>query len=447
MTTETTTTPAISEADAALLAMVERTQAVIHFTPDGTILQANRNFLAAVEHTAEAVIGRHHRIFVDPDYAASAEYTSFWQRLRGGESFTDQFPRLTRTGRRIWIQATYAPVFDRDQNVARVVKVATDVTARREAVEDVARGLERLRDGDLTHRLQISDLPDLAILGESFNRMVEDWTKLIARVASVTQSVQGISSEIRGASENLSDRTTNQAAALGQSAAAVEQLTRTVREAANEAGQADDVARRTREMTEGSGTLVREAVQAMNLIQQSSGRISKIVSSIDAIAVQTNLLALNAAIEAARAGSAGRGFAVVAQEVRALAQRSSESAREINELIAESTRHVDNGADLVNRAGRDLTAVFDGVGHLSDTVGRIAMGISAQASTLTQINDAVSQLERLTQENAEMAVESTNAARLLSDASDSLTQQMLQFDVGDRVQSARTPAPLLMAAQ
>ena len=447
MTTEPAPTPAISDADAALLAMVERTQAVIHFTPDGTILQANKNFLAAVDYTAEAVIGRHHRIFVDPDYAASPEYADFWRRMRGGESFTDQFPRRTRTGRTIWIQATYAPVFAPDQSVIRVVKVATDVTAHREAVEDVARGLERVSAGDLTHRLRISEVPELAILGESFNRMVDDWTNLIARVASVTQSVQGISGEIRDASENLSERTGTQASALGQTSAAVDQLTVTVRGAADEARQADDVARRTRDMTEGSGALVREAIDAMGLIQQSSGKISKIVSAIDAIAVQTNLLALNAAIEAARAGSAGRGFAVVAQEVRALAQRSSESAREINELIAESARHVGSGVELVNRAGRDLTAVFEGVGTLSDTVGRIASGITTQAATLTQINDAVAQLERLTQENAEMADESTNAARLLAGASDTLTRQMSQFDIGDAAMMARTAAPQLMAAQ
>lgn len=441
------TTPAISDADAALLAMVDRTQAVIHFTPDAIVLHANTNFLAAVDHRAEDVIGRHHRMFVDPEYAASAEYARFWQRLRDGEIFTDQFPRRTRTGQRIWIQATYAPVHDAAGRVVRVVKVASDVTARREAVEDVARGLERLREGDLTHRLQVTDVPDLAILAQSYNQTVEGWCTLIGRVASVTRSVQGISGDIRVASENLSERSTSQASALGQTAAAVEQLTDTVRSAAAEAGQADGIARHTRTLTEGSGALVNDAIEAMGLIQQSSGRISKIVSAIDAIAVQTNLLALNAAIEAARAGSAGRGFAVVAQEVRQLAQRSSESAREINDLIAESARHVANGVDLVNRAGRDLGTVFDGVGTLSDTVGRIATGVTAQAATLAQINDAVSQLDRLTQENAEMAVKSTDAARLLSSASDSLTQEVAQFRVDLPVDMSRLRIAELMAAQ
>jgi methyl-accepting chemotaxis protein len=143
-------------------------------------------------------------------------------------------------------------------------------------------------------------------------------------------------------------------------------------------------------------------------------------------------LALNAAIEAARAGAAGRGFAVVASEVRQLAQRSSESAREIADLITESARHVADGVDLVNRAGKDLGEIFDGVGHLSETVGRIAQGVTAQSTTLSQINGAVAQLDRVTQENAEMVVESTTASRLLSKASATLADEVAIFQTRTR---------------
>ncbi len=433
----------LHEADAALLAMVDRTQAVIHFTPDGVVLHANANFLSALGYSADAVIGNHHRMFVDVDYARSPEYSRFWQRLREGHSFTDQFPRRTRTGATIWIQATYAPVFDDTGTVTRVVKIASDVTARRKAVEDLARGLERLRDGDLTHRLEVSSLADMAILGEAFNRTTENWNALIGRVSTVTQAVQGIGRDIQGASENLSDRTATQSSALGQTAAAVEQLTETVRTAAQEALRADDIATKTRGMTEGSSKLVDDVMQAMTLIQKSSGKISNIVSAIDAIAVQTNLLALNAAIEAARAGAAGRGFAVVASEVRQLAQRSSDSAREIADLITESARHVADGVDLVNRAGKDLGEIFDGVGHLSETVGRIAQGVTAQSTTLSQINGAVAQLDRVTQENAEMVVESTTASRLLSKASAHLADEVAIF----QTRTASIAAPMAVFSQ
>lgn len=416
-----------SEADAALLAMVDRTQAVIHFTPEGIVLHANTNFLKALGYSADAVVGQHHRMFLDTDYARSPDYSRFWQKLRDGHSFTDQFPRRTRTGSTIWIQATYAPVFDAAGRVTRVVKVATDVTERRNAVDDLAHGLERLSDGDLTHRIAVSALPDMALLGEAFNRTTENWNALIGRVTTVIQAVQGIGKDIQGGSENLSDRTATQSSALGQTAAAVEQLTETVRNAAQEAQRADGIATQTQSMTEGSSQLVNDVMQAMTLIQKSSGKISNIVSAIDAIAVQTNLLALNAAIEAARAGAAGRGFAVVASEVRQLAQRSSDSAREIADLITESARHVADGVDLVNRAGKDLGEIFDGVGLLSETVGRIAHGVTAQSTTLSQINSAVTQLDRVTQENAEMVVQSTSASRLLSKASAHLADEVAIF--------------------
>jgi methyl-accepting chemotaxis protein len=308
-----------------------------------------------------------------------------------------------------------------------VVKVATDVTERRNAVDDLAHGLERLSDGDLTHRIAVSALPDMALLGEAFNRTTENWNALIGRVTTVIQAVQGIGKDIQGGSENLSDRTATQSSALGQTAAAVEQLTETVRNAAQEAQRADGIATQTQSMTEGSSQLVNDVMQAMTLIQKSSGKISNIVSAIDAIAVQTNLLALNAAIEAARAGAAGRGFAVVASEVRQLAQRSSDSAREIADLITESARHVADGVDLVNRAGKDLGEIFDGVGLLSETVGRIAHGVTAQSTTLSQINSAVTQLDRVTQENAEMVVQSTSASRLLSKASAHLADEVAIF--------------------
>jgi methyl-accepting chemotaxis protein len=409
--------------------MVNRTQAVIHFTVDGTIIEANGNFLAAVDYRAEDVVGKHHRIFVDPDYARSSDYARFWDRLRDGHSFTDQFPRRTRTGRRLWIQATYAPVFDEFRKVTRVVKVATDITERREAIEDVAHALGRLRDGDLTHRVKVSKLPDIALLGEAFNNTIEGWNALLGRVSSVTGTIRTISDQVQLSSENLSERTSTQSAALSQTAAAVEQLTETVRIASEEAQRANALAATSSSKTEGSSRRVDEVMQAMTLIQKSSGRISNIVTAIDAISVQTNLLALNAAIEAARAGPAGRGFAVVASEVRQLAQRSSDSAREIAELIAESARHVSDGVDLVNRAGQDLGEIFDGVGGLSEIVGRIAHGFSDQSATLSQINSAICQLDRVTQENADLVVQSAQASRLLAQTSASLAGEVGNFHI------------------
>ncbi|GGB92079.1 hypothetical protein GCM10011363_05830 [Marivita lacus] len=426
---DTTSHSTLDEGAVALLSMVERTQAVIHFTVDGTILHANANFLAALEYTADAVVGNHHRMFVDAEYARSSAYAKFWQDLKSGKTFTDQFPRRTRTGRTIWIQATYAPVFDDHGVVERVVKVASDITARQEAIHDLAEGLDHLRRGNLTHRIRVSDLPDLAILGTAFNRTTEDWNALLGRVSVVTGSVQHIERNLSASSEELSSRSASQASALSETAQALNQLDTTVRSAVEEAQSADKIAKETRGKAEGNTKLVEDMMKAMMLIQTSSGRISKIVNTIESIAVQTNLLALNAAIEAARAGNAGRGFAVVATEVRQLALRSSDSAREIGGLIAESETHVASGVTLVNRAGSDLSGFFEGIERLSSTVGRIADSITTQSVALSQINEAVGHMESMTVENAQMATETTSACKYLSEASNALATEVSTFQI------------------
>ncbi|PWL20038.1 MAG: chemotaxis protein [Candidatus Aquiluna sp. XM-24bin5] len=417
----------IDEGQIALLSMVERTQAVIHFTVDGIILHANTNFLNALEYSADAVVGQHHRMFVDPKYAQSNEYAQFWQNLKSGQTFTDQFPRRTRTGRVIWIQATYAPVFDTEGTVSRIVKVATDITARQEAIHAVANGLIQLRKGDLTHRIPVSELPDMAVVGEAFNRTMDDWNTLLGRVSTITNVVQSIEETLSLSSQELSHRSSTQASTLSKTARALNQLDNTVRNAATKAQSADTVAKDTRGKAERNAKLVDDIKEAMVLIQTSSTRISKIVNTIEAISIQTNLLALNAAIEAARAGNAGRGFAVVAKEVQRLAQRSSEAAGEISDLIGESGHHVSNGVLLVNRAGVDLNSFFDGFESLSSTVERIAEGITSQSAALSEINQATGQMEHMTQENAQMAAETTSACGRLADACNALASQVSRF--------------------
>lgn len=413
----------------ALLDMINRTQAVIQFEPDGTILEANSNFLAAVGYELQEIVGKHHSMFVEPSYAKSPEYKSFWADLAAGKFFTDQYPRIRKTGEVIWIQATYAPVVDETGKPVRVVKLATDITARQRSISEIAEGLEVLSRGDLSHRVATSDLPDMAALTNAFNRAQETLSSALQTVAEVAQAVERTSGEISQSSSELSHRTETQAATLEQTAAAIEELTSTVRSAADGAREVEGIVSNARSAAEGSGEVVSSAVTAMSQIEESSGRISQIISVIDDIAFQTNLLALNAGVEAARAGEAGRGFAVVASEVRALAQRSSDAAGEIKQLITESSQYVGNGVQLVSQAGDELQKIIASVSTISGHVSQIATGAAEQSVTLVEINTGVSQLDQVTQHNAAMVEEATAASQTLSNDANELMRQMSRFQL------------------
>lgn len=411
----------------ALLQMVDRTQAVIHFQPDGTILEANDNFLGALGYTSDEIVGKKHAMFVDTVYADSPEYAEFWRMLNAGEAFTDRYPRRTKEGETIWINATYAPVFDDKGTVVRVVKIATDITKRQRVIEAISDALARLESGDLTHRLPDTDIKDLNSVGQAYNRAVKQISTLVSKAKSVADTLRGASAEIKDASMELSRRTETQAATLEETAAAVQVLTSSASSAAEGARNVDTVASETRHAAEESGKLVDDVIAAMDRIEKSSDQISQIIGVIDDIAFQTNLLALNAGVEAARAGDAGRGFAVVASEVRSLAQRSAESAQEIKNLISESSDHVGTGADLVRRASHDLNRIFEGVGTISDDLKGITRTLTDQSTSLTEINVSISELDRVTQQNSAMVQETTDASQVLASNSETVAAEVSYF--------------------
>ncbi len=408
--------------------VIDRTQAVIEFKTDGTILKANDNFLSALGYDLDEIVGHHHSMFVDPEYVKTESYSAFWKDLAAGEFFTDQFPRVTKSGDEIWIQATYAPVLAADGTVDYVIKLATDVTQRRKDTEDIANGLAAMASGDLAHHVQVSSMEDLSVLGSSLNQAMKQLSQAMDTVKSVSVAVSSTAHEINGSTSDLSNRTETQAATLEQTAAALEELTATVRSAAEGAKQVEDIVANATAAAKGSNLVVQDAIVAMDQIQGSSDKISRIISVIDDISFQTNLLALNAGVEAARAGDAGRGFAVVASEVRALAQRSTEAAGEIKQLISESSNHVSQGVKLVGKAGVELNAIIENVGNISGHVSNIARGAQEQSITLEEINTGVSQLDAVTQQNAAMVEETTAASQILANDAANLAQQVDKFN-------------------
>ncbi|MEZ5709948.1 MAG: methyl-accepting chemotaxis protein [Blastomonas sp.] len=310
-------------------------------------------------------------------------------------------------------------------------------------VTDLGASLDKLADGDLTYRIGAEYPGEYQALKSSFNKTVEGLEQILSGVAQSASSVHTGASEIRAASDDLANRTEQQAAALEETAAAMNQVTGMVQETAAGAANVNaSIGEAHREATEG-GAVVKRAVNAMDAIEKSSQEISQIINVIDGIAFQTNLLALNAGVEAARAGDAGKGFAVVANEVRALAQRSADAAKDIKTLITASSEQVGAGVTLVGETGTLLDRIVERVGEISTLITSITESAEVQATNLQQVNGAVGDMDKMTQQNAAMVEQSTAAARSLAGEADELAALVSRFRTGSvSAPAARhTPAP------
>ncbi|HQT61349.1 MULTISPECIES: PAS domain-containing methyl-accepting chemotaxis protein [unclassified Acidiphilium] len=405
LTAETTN----AAANEGLLNAIGRSQAVITFNLDGTILDVNANFLDTMGYARDEVIGHRHAMFATQAYAASPAYAAFWERLRKGEFFSAEFERIGKGGRPVWLQATYNPVYNADGKVTQVVKFAVDLTTRMREVELVGDALERLSDGDLTAGIGRELMPSLDRLRVDFNAAAN---RLSASIAGVRQSTDEINlgvTEIAKAAGDLSGRTERQAASLEQVSTLLDSVTIGLGKTAANASRAAKAVDATSDAARKSHAVVGEAVAAMNRIEASSREIDQIIGLIDEVAFQTNLLALNAGVEAARAGEAGRGFAVVATEVRALAHRSAGAAKSIKQLIARSSEQVGAGVRLVGETGTALDTILRHVTDLHGLVDEMATAAAEQAGSLAELNAATGQVSVAVQQNAAM-VEQTSAA-------------------------------------
>ncbi|CUX09207.1 methyl-accepting chemotaxis protein [Agrobacterium fabrum] len=333
---------------------------------------------------------------------------------------------------------------DRIEREQQKAREAADVKF---AVDNLAAGLSKLSDGDVSYRIDQPFTATLDGVRNDFNMSAEKLQSALTRVAQNAGGIGAGANEIKSAADDLAKRTEQQAAAVEETAAALEEITTTVRDSTKRAQEAGQIVSRAKAGAEQSGEVVRRAVIAMEQISKSANEISNIIGVIDEIAFQTNLLALNAGVEAARAGEAGKGFAVVAQEVRELAQRSASAAKEIKALITTSNDQVQQGVQLVGDTGKALATIVSEVQEINRHVVSIVESAQEQSSGLQQINTAVNQMDQDTQKNAAMVEETNAASHSLAKEVASLNQLLSQFRLAEGAyQQKSQPAPVRSAA-
>jgi methyl-accepting chemotaxis protein len=431
-----------------------RSMAMIEFTVDGTILWANDNFLQTIGYTLDEIKGRHHSLFVDPEYRTSSEYRNFWYELGQGIFKVARFKRIGKGGKEVYLQAAYSPVLDENGTTIKVVKLAADVTidtlrefqaqdreaaahaAQVEAkkileakVNELSTTVEAASKGDLTQVVTVTGKDDLGRLGSSLGKMISDLRSIIGEVMAAAQQQNEGARTIAESSANLSEGAQTQAASVEEMTASVAQMIDAMEVISRNANAAKTKAIETSKLAKGGGTTVDEAINAMKLIQKSSEQINEIIQVISEIASQTNLLALNAAIEAARAGEHGLGFAVVADEVRKLAERSSEAAKEITKLIKESSRRVEEGASLSQKVGDSLEKIVESVDDTAEGIGQIAASTEAQATSAQEVKAAIRSVSDTTESNAAASEEMAASAQQLGAQAQSLRDLVAKFRI------------------
>lgn len=343
----------------------------------------------------------------------------------------------------VYLEASEAARLRLEAEAKRVEQVKSD--EREKAVAHVTTAMSALADGDLTHRMP-NDIPvEYATIAEQFNCAMDRLEGMIGTIKATSTQIAVSSKEINAGAEDLSQRTEQQASALEETAATTEQLAASVKAASQSSSQSVTLADEASRVAQSGGMIVQDAIAAMERIEGASKKISEITTVIDGIAFQTNLLALNAAVEAARAGDAGRGFAVVAAEVRTLAQRSADAAKDITALIASSDEQVSSGVKLVRNAGETLREIVEASNRVSLTVKEISAASGEQANGIDEMAQTVSHMDGITQQNAALAEQSAASATTLDVQIKRLDELMGQFRT--RMESvAKLPVAVAAAA-
>ncbi|WP_257218259.1 PAS domain-containing methyl-accepting chemotaxis protein [Janthinobacterium sp. BJB304] len=422
---------------------IGKAQAVIEFDMQGKVLDANGNFLAVMDYDLSDIQGEHHRMFCEPEYAGSAEYKKFWQKLNRGEFDAGRYKRLGNHGKVVWIQATYNPILDLNGKPYKVVKFAIDITdqvnlensIQAKAANDSRKvnalldSVARAAQGDLTCHIVPEGGEPIDLLAGGISKMIVDLRGVIGNVVSAANGFAEASHTIAERATGVAVGTQALGATVEEMNASIDGLTFSINSIAENTSNADSLAKATQQEAESGARAVAKSIEAMDLINRSSEDIGEIVKVISEIANQTNMLAFNAAIEAARAGEHGLGFSVVADEVRKLAERSSQATKEISKLINESVKRVSTGSEISRQASDAFDKIVSGVAKTTLAISDISKAANEQLLTAREVSTAIQYIAEETEKSAANCDSIARSTDGLNERAGSLNQTVSGFVV------------------
>ncbi|SIR06922.1 methyl-accepting chemotaxis sensory transducer with Pas/Pac sensor [Janthinobacterium sp. TND4EL3] len=422
---------------------IGKAQAVIEFDMQGNVLDANDNFLAVMDYDLSDIQGEHHRMFCEPEYAGSADYRKFWQKLNRGEFDAGRYKRLGRHGKAVWIQATYNPILDLNGKPYKVVKFAIDISdqvnlensiqARSASdgrkVNALLESVARAARGDLTCHIVPEGAEPIDLLAGGISKMITDLRGVIGTVVSAANGFADASHAIAERATGVAVGTQALGATVEEMNASIDGLTFSINSIAENTSNADSLAQATQQEAEAGARAVAKSIEAMDLINRSSEDIGEIVKVISEIASQTNMLAFNAAIEAARAGEHGLGFSVVADEVRKLAERSSQATKEISKLINESVKRVSTGSEISRQASDAFDKIVSGVAKTTLAISDISKAANEQLLTAREVSTAIQYIAEETEKSAANCDSIARSTDSLNERAGSLNQTVSGFVV------------------
>lgn len=422
-----TETKLLSQEYSYKLAAINRANTVMEMDLNGKITFANDNMAHALGYQNETqILGQHLDSIND---TSNEQYKTMWKKIKKGEFVTGEFCLLGHQRKETWISASYNPILGEDGKPTKYVLYGSDVTPRKQAINSISQCLIALAKGDLTARVNGNLEGEFSDLQSAFNSSMERLQDTVLKIYQLADDVAGVANSLVDDNRLLSERSESTAATLEETAAAIEELTSTAQQNADNANDANKQAKQSEESSREGQQVAQKAVIAMSKINESSKKITDIINVIDEISFQTNLLALNASVEAARAGEQGRGFAVVASEVRNLSQRSAKSAKEISDLIADSSHKVNEGAELVNNSGTVLGDISKAIANVTQMISDIANASQEQLSGIQQINQSISSIDKTTQQNSAMVEKASKSSNQMLGSAQKIRQDLSFFKV------------------